>query len=101
LAAGWRLQLAAKTDMLPHTFIDTDHDLLRGEMARYRAQFTWAVISLSLGESEMRGWLASKLSTNEKFAKFTFKDFSSTFKHLICFQALSRALKFLFQIQAF
>jgi len=29
------------------------------------------------------------------------KDFSSTFKHLICFQALSRALKFLFQIQAF
>jgi len=37
-----------------------------------------------------------------KFAKFKFKDFSgfsSTFKHLICFQALSRALKFLFQIQ--
>jgi len=32
----------------------------------------------------------------------TFKGFSSTvFKHLICFQALSRALKFLFQIQAF
>ena len=26
---------------------------------------------------------------------------SSTFKHLICFQALSMALKFLFQIQAF
>jgi len=36
-----------------------------------------------------------------KFARFKFKDFSSTFKHLICFQALSRALKFLFQIQAF
>ena len=32
----------------------------------------------------------------------TFQGFSSTvFKHLICFQALSRALKFLFQIQAF
>ena len=38
-----------------------------------------------------------------KFARFKFKDFSSrpTFKHLICFQALSRALKFLFQIQEF
>jgi len=39
-----------------------------------------------------------------KYARFKFKDFqgfSSTFKHLICFQALSRALKFLFQIQAF
>jgi len=48
--------------------------------------------------------LASKLSTNAKFARFKLKDFSgfsSTFKHLICFQALSRALKFLFQIQAF
>ena len=31
----------------------------------------------------------------------TFQGFSSTFKHRICFQALSRALKFLFQIQAF
>jgi len=32
----------------------------------------------------------------------TFQGFSSTvLKHLICFQALSRALKFLFQIQAF
>jgi len=31
----------------------------------------------------------------------TFQGFSSAFKHLICFQALSRALKFLFQIQAF
>jgi len=30
----------------------------------------------------------------------TCQGFSSTFKHLICFQALSRALKFLFQIQA-
>ena len=36
-----------------------------------------------------------------KFARFKFKDFSRIFKHLICFQALSRALKFLFQIQAF
>ena len=45
--------------------------------------------------------LASKFSTNAKFARFKFKDFSSTFKHLICFQALSRALKFLFKIQAF
>jgi len=27
-----------------------------------------------------------------KFARIKFKDFSSTFKHLICFQALSRAL---------
>ena len=36
-----------------------------------------------------------------KFARFKFKDFSSTFKHLICFQALSRAMKFLFLIQAF
>jgi len=36
-----------------------------------------------------------------KFARFKFKDFSSTFKHLICFQALSRALKFLFRIQGF
>jgi len=31
----------------------------------------------------------------------TFQGFSSTFKDLICFQALSRALKFLFQSQAF
>ena len=31
----------------------------------------------------------------------TFQGFSSTFKHLICFQTLSRALKFLFQIRAF
>jgi len=45
--------------------------------------------------------LASKLSTNAKFARFKFKDFSRIFKHLICFQALSRALKFLFQIPAF
>jgi len=45
--------------------------------------------------------LASKFSTIAKFARFKFKDFSSTFKHLICFQALSRALKFLFKIQAF
>jgi len=51
--------------------------------------------------------LASKLSTNAKFQNLqdlnsrTFEEFSSTFKHLICFQALSRALKFLFQIQAF
>jgi len=29
----------------------------------------------------------------------TFQGFSSTFKHLFCFQALSRALKFLVQIQ--
>ena len=36
-----------------------------------------------------------------KFARFKFKDFSSTFKHFICFQPLSRALKFLFQIQGF
>jgi len=36
-----------------------------------------------------------------KSARFKFKDFSSTIKHLICFQALSSALKFLFQIQAF
>ena len=36
-----------------------------------------------------------------KFARFKFKDYSSIFKHLICFQALLRALKFLFQIQAF
>ena len=27
-----------------------------GEMARYRAQFTWAIISLSHGEGEMQGW---------------------------------------------
>jgi len=45
--------------------------------------------------------LASKLSTNAKFQNLqhlnsrTFQGFSSTFKHLICFQALSRALKFL------
>ena len=51
--------------------------------------------------------LASKLSTNAKFQNLqdlnsrTFQGFSSTFKHLICFQALSRALKLLFQIQAF
>jgi len=51
--------------------------------------------------------LASKLSTNAKFQNLqdlnsrTFQGFSSTFKHLICFKALSRALKFLFQIQAF
>jgi len=51
--------------------------------------------------------LASKLSTNAKFQNLrdlhsrTFQVFSSTFKHLICFKALSKALKFLFQIQAF
>ena len=51
--------------------------------------------------------LASKLPTNAKFQNLhnlnsrTFQGFSTTFKHLICFQALSRALKFLFQIQAF
>jgi len=51
--------------------------------------------------------LASKLSTNAKFQNMqdltsrTFQRFASTFKHLICFQALSRASKFLFQIQAF
>jgi len=39
--------------------------------------------------------LSSKLSTNAKFQKSqdlnsrTFQGFSSTFKHLICFQALS------------
>ena len=46
---------------------------------------------------------------NDKSAKFhlqdlnsrTFQGFSSTFKHPICFQALSRASKFLLQIQAF
>jgi len=31
-----------------------------------------------------------------KFARFKFNDFSSIFKHLICFQALSRALKFFY-----
>jgi len=53
-----RLQLAAETDMLPHTFTNTDHGLVNewGEMVRYRAQFTWAIISSSLGEGEMRGW---------------------------------------------
>jgi len=51
--------------------------------------------------------LASKLLTNAKFQNLqdlnsrTFRGFSSTFKHLICFQALSRAFKFLFQIHAF
>jgi len=32
-----RLQLAAETDMLPHTFTNTDHGLVNewGEMARY------------------------------------------------------------------
>jgi len=50
--------------------------------------------------------LASKLSTNAKFQYLqdlnsrTFQGFSSTF-NLICFQALARALKFSFQIQAF
>ena len=44
--------------------------------------------------------LGSKLSANAKFQNL--RDLNSrTFKHLICFQALSRALKFLFQIQAF
>ena len=46
-----RLQLAAETDKLSRTFIDTDthHDLLSqwGEMARYRAQFTWAVLFIA------------------------------------------------------
>jgi len=51
--------------------------------------------------------IASKLSINAKFQNLqdlnsrTFQGFSSTIKHLICFQALSSALKFLFQIQAF
>jgi len=50
---------------------------------------------------------SDKLSTNAKFQNLqdlnsrSFQGFSSTFKHLICFQTLSRALKFLFQIQAF
>jgi len=44
--------------------------------------------------------LGSKLSANAKFQNL--QDLNSrTFKHLICFQALSRAFKFLFQIQAF
>jgi len=33
-----------------------------GEMARYRAQFTWAVISLSLGEGEIRGWQLNEVN---------------------------------------
>ena len=45
--------------------------------------------------------LTNTVMIKAKFARFKFKDFSSTFKHLICFQALSKALKFLFQIQAF
>jgi len=51
--------------------------------------------------------IASKLSINAKFQNLQdlnsriFQGFSSTIKHLICFQALSSALKFLFQIQAF
>jgi len=36
----------------------------------------------------------SKISTFARFKFRTFQGFSSTFKHLICFQALSRALKF-------
>ena len=50
---------------------------------------------------------SDRLSTNAEFQNLqdlnsrTFQGFSSTFKHLICFQALSRALKYLFQIQAF
>jgi len=35
------------------------------------------------------------------YLRFKFKDFPRTFKHLICFQALSRALSLLFKIQAF
>ena len=42
-----------------------------------------------------------KISNLQDLNSRTFQEFSSTFKHLICFQALSRALKFLFQIQAF
>jgi len=43
---------------------------------------------------------SDRLSTNAKFQNL--QDLNSRiFKHLICFQALSRALKFLFQIQAF
>jgi len=47
--------------------------------------------------------IKAKLQNLQDLNSRTFqrKDFSSTFKHLICFQALSRALKFLFQIQAF
>jgi len=33
-----------------------------GEMVRYRAQFTWAAISLSLGEGEMRGWRLNEVN---------------------------------------
>ena len=36
-----------------------------------------------------------------KFARCKFNDFSRIFKYFICFHALSRALKFLFRIQAF
>jgi len=59
-----RLQLAAETDMLPHTFTNTDHGLVNewGEMARYRAQFTWAIISSSLGEGEMLGWRLNEVN---------------------------------------
>jgi len=50
--------------MLPRTFTDTDHSLLSewGEMERYGVQFTWAIISLSLGEGEMRGWQLNEVN---------------------------------------
>ena len=43
----------------------------------------------------------SKYKIQARLNSTTFQGFSSTFKHPICFQALSMALKFLFQIQAF
>ena len=45
--------------------------------------------------------IKAKLQNLQDLHSRTFQGFSSTFKHLICFQTLSRALKFLFQIRAF
>jgi len=43
----------------------------------------------------------AKFQNKQDLNSRTFQGFSSTFKHLICFQALSRAWKYLFQIQAY
>jgi len=45
--------------------------------------------------------IKAKFQNLQDLNSMTFQGFSSTFKHFICFQALSSALKFLFQIQAF
>ena len=58
-----KAQIIGNNDIYDYT-TDTNHGLLSqwGETARYRAQFTWSVISLSLGKDEMRGLQVNELN---------------------------------------